>query len=325
VSSIAGNYRKDSISVLKSIISIVAGFFVVSSLTYFFKEYAYSRGVIIINYFLLVFIFSSWRILVKLFFKLGVLNVNSSRIRTLIVGDCISAVEIAKKLKTKHTSLHTIEGLIGQTRKEIGQKVESYSVIGSLDNIIKIIQQRKINEVIFASGEVTYNQIMKVVSDCQKENVEFKLAGSNLDFLVGKSTVTLLDDIPLINITYNISQISHRFIKRTMDIVLSFFVLIFIYPLTFLIPSSIKKRSMIIKMISQVYKVLIGKLSFVGPKETINDFNLFLGKQGLTGLWFIENDDDSVRLDIFYAKNQNIWLDLEILGKTISKILFNRY
>jgi undecaprenyl-phosphate galactose phosphotransferase len=110
-----------------------------------------------------------------------------------------------------------------------------------------------------------------------------------------------------------------------MDIVLSFFVLIFIYPLTFLIPSSIKKRSMIIKMISQVYKVLIGKLSFVGPKETINDFNLFLGKQGLTGLWFIENDDDSVRLDIFYAKNQNIWLDLEILGKTISKILFNRY
>jgi lipopolysaccharide/colanic/teichoic acid biosynthesis glycosyltransferase len=30
------------------------------------------------------------------------------------------------------------------------------------------------------------------------------------------------------------------------------------------------------------------------------------------------------KLDIFYAKNQNVWLDLEIIGKTLSIMLGGR-
>jgi lipopolysaccharide/colanic/teichoic acid biosynthesis glycosyltransferase len=54
-----------------------------------------------------------------------------------------------------------------------------------------------------------------------------------------------------------------------------------------------------------------------------------LGRTGLTGLWFTEglneNDKEELeKLDIFYAKNQSIWLDLDILGKTFSKMLLSR-
>jgi len=54
---------------------------------------------------------------------------------------------------------------------------------------------------------------------------------------------------------------------------------------------------------------------------------LYVGKIGLTGLWFVENlyvsDEEEMKsLDLFYAKNQSIWLDLEILGRTISKMFF---
>ena len=53
---------------------------------------------------------------------------------------------------------------------------------------------------------------------------------------------------------------------------------------------------------------------------------MFLGKLGIVGLWYIENLNHSDvvenrRLDLFYAKNQNIWLDLEIIGKSIAKYL----
>jgi len=53
-----------------------------------------------------------------------------------------------------------------------------------------------------------------------------------------------------------------------------------------------------------------------------------VGKTGLTGFWFIENflenDTEEIKkLDIFYAKNQNVWLDLEIIGKTLSKMFFS--
>jgi lipopolysaccharide/colanic/teichoic acid biosynthesis glycosyltransferase len=47
-----------------------------------------------------------------------------------------------------------------------------------------------------------------------------------------------------------------------------------------------------------------------------------LGKSGLTGLWYIDEGTftDSEKLDFYYVKNQNIWLDLEILGKTLNKM-----
>ena len=33
-----------------------------------------------------------------------------------------------------------------------------------------------------------------------------------------------------------------------------------------------------------------------------------------------EENEANDKLDIYYAKNQNIWLDLEILGKTLNKM-----
>jgi len=50
---------------------------------------------------------------------------------------------------------------------------------------------------------------------------------------------------------------------------------------------------------------------------------------GLTGLWFTElsgedtDEAETEKLDLFYAKNQNIWLDIEIISKSLSKIFIN--
>jgi len=73
--------------------------------------------------------------------------------------------------------------------------------------------------------------------------------------------------------------------------------------------------------------VILGEKSFVGPRDTSYLGGLYIGKRGLTGFWFIENlgepdTEEFKKLDIFYAKNQNIWLDLEIIGKTLSKMFF---
>ena len=67
-------------------------------------------------------------------------------------------------------------------------------------------------------------------------------------------------------------------------------------------------------------------MSFVGPKDSSGYKDLYLGKKGLTGLWYIENVEkkDEEKLDILYAKNQNIWFDLEILAKSLNKMLTKR-
>ena len=69
--------------------------------------------------------------------------------------------------------------------------------------------------------------------------------------------------------------------------------------------------------------------SLVGTKGPMHSDGLYLGKQGLTGLWYLENfnrldKNELEKLNIYYAKNQNIWLDLEILGKTFAKMFSRR-
>ena len=66
----------------------------------------------------------------------------------------------------------------------------------------------------------------------------------------------------------------------------------------------------------------------MGPRDSSYHGDLYVGKTGLTGFWFVENflenDTEEIKkLDIFYAKNQNIWLDMEILGRTLSKMFFS--
>jgi O-antigen biosynthesis protein len=131
-----------------------------------------------------------------------------------------------------------------------------------------------------------------------------------------------LDDLPLIGITYNISNPVLKFIKKTFDFILALFALFLIYPFIYLAAHAGKKRSDFIDFILKIPKIIGGKYSFVGPRTDHNSDALYLGKPGLTGLWYIEGskEKENQKLDIFYAKNQNIWLDIEILGKTINKM-----
>jgi O-antigen biosynthesis protein len=323
--ALVGVHRKNSFSVLRNTGAVLISFFIISSLTFFFKQYAYSRAVFLITYIFLLISLAAWRIILKLFFKIG-LEIAPSSKRTLIVGTSKTAIMIADKLQKKFIDDHIIQGLIGYSHKDVGHAVAGYDVVGSLDNINKLIADKKINEVIFSPEELSYNQMMSIVSKNTSTGVDFKLIGSNLDFLVGKASVSVLDDIPLIDIKLNISNPVSRFIKSFMDFSLGSFALICIYPLIYLISKVDKKKSDFRKFILGIPSIFSGKVSLVGPKNHSEESKIFLGKKGLTGLWYLENDStiSAEKLDLIYARNQNIWLDLEILGKTFNNMFTNK-
>jgi len=76
------------------------------------------------------------------------------------------------------------------------EKINGYKVLGSLDNIKKIIADEKVEKVIFSSEDLSFDQMFVIVSECQGLNVEFLVSGKELDYLVGKSSITMFDDIP---------------------------------------------------------------------------------------------------------------------------------
>jgi len=326
IAALSGVYRRDSLSVLRNFIAVIVSFIILTSITFFFKQFAYSRAVVLIAYLLLMTLTSLWRIVLKLFFRVGVQIDDVSKSRTLVVGINGHAIHVAEKLKFKRTDYHSVVGLVGKYHDDIGKKINSFEVIGSIENIRKVIIKHKISEVIFSSEELNYSEMMAVVTDCQNESVEFKISGTELNFIVGKASVSMLDDIPLIEVHYNISSPSLKLIKRLFDITLGLFVLIFIYPFIYFISKLAKKKTDFRSFILNVPSVVIGTKSFVGPKKIKPDKIYYMGREGLTGFWYIENifDVEAEKLDFYYAKNQNIWLDLEILGRTLNKMWSKR-
>jgi lipopolysaccharide/colanic/teichoic acid biosynthesis glycosyltransferase len=88
----------------------------------------------------------------------------------------------------------------------------------------------------------------------------------------------------------------------------------------------------------QLLNVLVGNMSLVGPrpapKYEVEAYELWhrrrfmTAKPGITGLAQVAKDrmpfDDSVRLDIKYAKEWSLLLDLKILLWTLQEFLFRR-
>jgi len=84
----------------------------------------------------------------------------------------------------------------------------------------------------------------------------------------------------------------------------------------------------------QIFNILKGDMSFVGPRPYLVDTivenypkEIFSVKPGLTGLWQVSGRneltfEERVKLDLEYVKNLNLFLDLKILLKTIKEIIF---
>jgi len=330
----AGVYTYRKFSVSRTLISVVIGFFLVSSLTYFFKAYAFSRAVVLISSAINVMILPGWRLMLRLLGR-GRIGGRKSLFgrKTLIVGTGKSGQEVLRKLRARVADGYDVVGFIDINRQRLGEQIYGVKILGSIDNVGKVIRENKVSEVIFSTDMLSYTDILSVISRSRERAVNFRLVPSSLEVIIGKTSIDQLGDIPFIEIDYNLDKLSNRIVKRTFDIFFSLFLLISVYPFIYL-KRVIHQRpiSEIAQKILLLPQVLKGDLSLVGRQpdvvSTASDGNakLYLGKVGLTGLVQIDTRDDLTaeeieKYNIYYAKNQSLLLDIEILLKSLSLML----
>jgi lipopolysaccharide/colanic/teichoic acid biosynthesis glycosyltransferase len=85
----------------------------------------------------------------------------------------------------------------------------------------------------------------------------------------------------------------------------------------------------------QLVNVLLGEMSLVGPRPPIpyevdkyapwHLERLVVAKPGITGLWQVEGRsrvsfNEMVRMDLRYAKEWSLWLDIKLLVRTIGVV-----
>ncbi|MFA6456702.1 MAG: glycosyltransferase [Bacteroidota bacterium] len=326
-----GVYSEFKLSVSRSFAAVLTGFTIIAALVAFEKDFAFSRMIMLISGALSMLFIPGWRLVLRL---IG-FGEHSSRTtlfgrRTLIVGVQQSGQDILRKLRAKVGGGYSVVGFIDINRKHVGERVMDIEIVGSIETIAKVIQEQHISEVIFSSDAVTYSTILNIIANNRNRFVNFRLVPNNLEVIIGKPSIDQLDEIPFIEIEYNIGKLGNRIIKRSFDIAVSLFFLISIAPFVYFIGIFARMpMAKLKKTVSSMPRVLFGSMSIVGfPFNGAGSTSIFRGKPGLTGLIQIQNEtalsvEEREQYDLYYAKNQSLMLDLEIIVKTLQKRLKN--
>lgn len=323
--------NKDSIS--NQIKAIGASYAGVALVTFFVREYAFSRLALIYG------LISA--LIMMLIFKVIQINRSKSdtkvtgklkRLKVLIVGNNTETSEIMAKIHSRPDWNYQVVGTITTEEDDSG-------ALGTVSQLKDLIRAYQIDQVFFALKSMSYKDMLLRISDLQKEKVVFKLVPDSMDFILGKSNVEYLESIPLVQVEFGYSKTINQLLKRFFDVVFSLPVQIFLLLVTFpalLFSRSEKGRVNGIKFFKNplnnrwknrfllCWYICIGKMSFVGsPLYSSKNSRL---KPGFTGNVQmnkprIQNAEDEENYELYYLQNYSIWLDIDIL----MKMFFSRY
>lgn len=325
----AGVYTHRRMSISRTMSAVLVSSIVISATVAFFRDYAFSRAVIVLSGLLSFILLPTWRLLVRMTRRPAGGGRSLFGRRTLIVGTDKAAQEILRRIRSRVADGYEVLGFIDGTSKHLGEQRAGLPIVGSNDNVGKVIEEYRISDVIFSTQTLSYKDILSVISRAGGQAVNFHIVPNTLEVIIGKASVDSLDDLPLVPISYNIEKPLNRAFKRLFDIGATTILLLSVYPFVYLqhaLGASSRSR-----IILSLPTVLSGKFSLVGPSIAYSSIiqpsghtaqSIFLGKPGLTGLVQLQAGrtitlDEVEQCHLYYARNQSILLDVELLLKTL--------
>ncbi|NQT62772.1 MAG: glycosyltransferase [Candidatus Marinimicrobia bacterium] len=327
-----GLYRTYKYSVSRSVLAATLGFLINVTLTYFFKDYAFSRIVMLISYLGALFWISGWRIVAS---SRRTENFVLGTQRTLVIGDFESASDIFSRLMTNLGLGYTPVGIIATD----GIQHADDRIIGHLDDLMALVQYHRIDDVIFTSDNIELSQVFDYLPTLSQQGVKIKLVPGNLSFIVGKSAVENLQTVQFVDMDFKYYHTGAKIVKRLEDLIITPFLYIALRPFqTFMVKSKSMTATDIqiggttfssYKMpdgqlsfwsnLSLLPLVIRGKLSLVGSPIDLMDKGWDI-KRGIFSLESVRggsqlSEDERYSLLNYYLHNHSVLLDFEIIIK----------
>lgn len=210
--------------------------FLSASMTFFYRDYSYSRIVMIYFWGLnLLFLGSARWALIKLLPWLRKKEYYNLR-RTIIVGAGELGQTLAQRIKA-HPELGFV--LIGFVDDDSGNP----NILGPLREIQKIIQDNAIDQLFIALPLDNHYMIETLMEYLGEEVVDIKVVPDFLRFMQLNAGIEDLDGLPIISLREGPMIGWNRFLKRGMDLVFSSFALVILSPLMLLMTMIIKLTS----------------------------------------------------------------------------------
>ncbi|MBL6658314.1 MAG: sugar transferase [Flavobacteriales bacterium] len=151
---------------------------------------------------------------------------------TLIIGDNEKAIQLFHDLENEQKSSgHILKGFVSLEKKKHYKLEEHIPRLGNCNQIKDIIEKYEIEDVIIAIESSEHSKIENILNLLENIDIFIKIIPDVYDILSGTVKMNSILGTPLIEINHKLQTQSQLLIKNTIDIVLSFIIILAFSPL----------------------------------------------------------------------------------------------
>jgi len=297
--------------------------------------------------------------------------------KSLLVGTSEKAKKILKDIRNNKHLLYDIIGVV--TKEQDEKTISNLKKLGTYQDIPKLIMEHGIEEIIIAINERSRDEILNIVAYGENMRVNFKILPQMYDVVSGHKTEEVIGH-PLIRLFPDHMLPWQWILKRMLDFFIAIIGLVILLPLFFvviifqfssgifpffIIENKIGKQGKIfgqllfnynekknfigrllyssnLYKLPQVFNLLIGSISLVGPRpenlETVKELRekikfynrRFMIRPGITG-WTqvryrysesLKHRKEQFKQDLFYLENMSLLLDMRIILRSFFIFFF---
>ncbi len=267
----------------------------------------YSRAIILISSLVIFVLLLFFRLLFRRFFP-GMINIGEGQKKIAIVGSRQEADRVIRIMDINGVDFEFMGIVATDSGSAISGEMDLLGEIGHLEDIVEL---NKLDEIIFCLKDIKMNKVTELMGKIGRK-VRIKVVPEESYGIIGSSDRNSKGEFYSMEVNYKLDNKFVLFFKYFSDKIVALFMLLF-FP--------------VIKVINPKFKffyimnVLSGKNTWIGYDSGDDEFANLPGlKKGIYTPVFskkykgVENNYLH-NLNVLYARNYNVWLDMEYLFK----------
>jgi Undecaprenyl-phosphate glucose phosphotransferase len=219
---------------------LFAGLFTLQS--YDSSYMSFSREMFFYFYITDIFLDETMRLFIRAFLR-SIRRKGYNQKHLLLVGYSRAAEQYIDRIQQNPQWGYNVRGILDDNIAR-GTTYRSVKVIGSIDNLLYILPENKLDEIAITLGLEEYYKLEKIVAECEKSGVHTKFIPDYGNIIPTRPYTEDLLGLPVINIRYvPLSNTFNAMLKRLVDLVGSLACIVIFSPLMIATAIAVKVTS----------------------------------------------------------------------------------
>ncbi len=149
------------------------------------------------------------------------------RTRVVVVGEGDAALAVLQRISSSPRLGYDIVGTI---QFDNARTWSDAPQLGTVDDLSRVIEREQVDEVIIAAPEATSQEMIRVISKCDRSTISIKVYPDVFQIMAGQMTMGELGGLPLLNVRDVALRGWKLTLKRGLDVTLSLIGFVLISP-----------------------------------------------------------------------------------------------